>query len=131
LLLDGYDVNIYIIKSGSCYSIFSFMCKFCRPLFVILSFFFPFDHCVFCFSSIYGFLLPFWYLQILPMNNHMLLFMPTFRLKTGGKLMCSGRVSRSCFTSGIHVLRHQFSTKQVNKTLTLQSWFLYKYLPVA
>jgi hypothetical protein len=24
-------------KWGSCYSIFSFMCKFCRPLFVILS----------------------------------------------------------------------------------------------
>jgi len=40
-------------------------------------------------------------------------------LKTGGKLMCSGRVSRSCFTSGIHVLRHQFSTEQVNKTLSV------------
>jgi hypothetical protein len=42
---------------GSCYSIFSFMCMFCR---CCLSFFF--DHCVVC-PSIYGFYLPLWYLQ--------------------------------------------------------------------
>ena len=37
---------------GSCYSIFSFICVFCRSLFVLLYFFF-FGHCVFCSSSIY------------------------------------------------------------------------------
>ena len=42
----------------SCYSIFSFMCMICRSLFVLLSFFFYFDHCVVCSSSIYGFWLP-------------------------------------------------------------------------
>jgi hypothetical protein len=47
---------------GSCYSIFSFMCMFCRSLFVLLYFFF--GHCVVC-SSIYGFWLPLWYLQTL------------------------------------------------------------------
>jgi len=35
----------------------SFMCRFCRSLFVLL--------CVFCSSSIYGFWLPLWYLQAL------------------------------------------------------------------
>ena len=62
---------------GSCYSIFSFICMFCRSLFVLLFFFFwplcclfffdirilttplvSFGHCVVCSSSIYGFWLP-------------------------------------------------------------------------
>ena len=38
---------------GSCYSIFSFMCMFCRSLFVLLS------------SSIYGLWLLLWYFQTL------------------------------------------------------------------
>ena len=51
----------------SCYSIFSFMCMFCRLLFVLLSkiLSFSFGHCVVCSSSIYGFWLPLWYLQTL------------------------------------------------------------------
>ena len=44
---------------GSCHSIFSFMCMFCRSLFVFCSF--SFDHCVVCSSLIYGFWLPLWY----------------------------------------------------------------------
>jgi hypothetical protein len=38
---------------GSFYSIFSFMCMFCRSLFVLS--YFSFGHCVVCPSSIYGF----------------------------------------------------------------------------
>ena len=41
-----------------CYSIFSFMCMFCRSLFVLCTF--SFGHCVICSSSIYGFWLPLW-----------------------------------------------------------------------
>ena len=48
---------------GSFYSIFSFMCMFCRSLFVLS--YFSFGHCVVCPSSIYGFWLPLWYLQAL------------------------------------------------------------------
>jgi len=40
-------------SGGSCYSIFSFICMFCRSLFVLL--YFSFGHCVVCSSSIYGF----------------------------------------------------------------------------
>jgi hypothetical protein len=47
----------------SCYSIFSFMCMFCRSMFVLL--YFLFGHCVVCSSSNYGFWLPLWYLQTL------------------------------------------------------------------
>jgi hypothetical protein len=46
---------------GSCYSIFSFICMFCRSLFVILYFFF--GHCIDSSSSIYDFCLSLWYLQ--------------------------------------------------------------------
>ena len=47
-----------------CYSIFSFMCMFCRSLFVLCAF--SFGHCVIYSSSIYGFWLPlFDYLQTL------------------------------------------------------------------
>jgi hypothetical protein len=48
---------------GSCYSIFSFMCMFCRSLFVLLYLFFC--HCIVYSSSIYGFWFPIWYLQTL------------------------------------------------------------------
>jgi hypothetical protein len=41
-----------------CYSIFSFMCMFCRSLFALFSF--SFGHCVICSSSIYEFWLPLW-----------------------------------------------------------------------
>ena len=55
-------------EGGSYYSIFSSICMFCRSLFVLL--YFSFGHCVVCFSSIYGFCLPFWYLQtLLPFDN--------------------------------------------------------------
>ena len=47
-----------------CNSIFSFICMFCRSLFVLSSLFFSFS-CVVCSSSIYGFWLPLWYLQTL------------------------------------------------------------------
>ena len=40
-----------------CFSIFSFMCLFCRSWFVLCTF--SFGHCVIC-SSIYGFWLPIW-----------------------------------------------------------------------
>jgi hypothetical protein len=78
---------------GSCYSIFSFICMFCRSLFVLLYFFFwplcflfffdirilyvcfvdrclsfctfSFGRCVDYSYSIYGFWLPLWYLQII------------------------------------------------------------------
>ena len=71
-------------KSDMNYSIFSFMCMISKSLFVPLSFiswslccllFFylrilitplvSFSHCVVCYSSIYGFWLPLWYLQTL------------------------------------------------------------------
>jgi hypothetical protein len=41
-----------------CYPIFSFMCMFCRSLFVLCTF--SFGHCVIYSSSIYGFWLPLW-----------------------------------------------------------------------
>ena len=44
-------VSLYIFLRGSCYSIFSFICMFCRSLFVLL-YFFSFGHCVVCSSSI-------------------------------------------------------------------------------
>ena len=47
----------------SLYSIFSFMCMFCRSLFVICTF--SFGNCVVCSSSIYGLWLSLWYLQAL------------------------------------------------------------------
>ena len=46
---------------GSCYSIFSFICMFCRSLFVLLYFFF--GHCIGSSSSIYDICLSLWYLQ--------------------------------------------------------------------
>ena len=46
-----------------CYSIFSFICMFCRSLFVLLCFLFWSLVC--SSSSIYGFWLPLWYLQTL------------------------------------------------------------------
>jgi hypothetical protein len=70
---------------GSCYSIFSFICMFCRSLFVLLSFFFwplyclffdwrllitsnvSFGHCIVC-SSIDGFWLPLWYLLVIVLS---------------------------------------------------------------
>ena len=42
---------------GSCYSIFSFICMFCRSLFVLL--YFCLGQCVVCSSSIYRFWYPF------------------------------------------------------------------------
>jgi hypothetical protein len=53
---------------GSCYSIFSFMCMFCRSLFVLLSFFLWPSCCLF-FFDIYWFWLPLWYLQTLLIKN--------------------------------------------------------------
>jgi hypothetical protein len=46
---------------SSYFSIFSFMCMFYRSLVVLLYLFFC--QCVVCFSSIYGFWLPLWYIQ--------------------------------------------------------------------
>ena len=46
---------------GSFYLIFSFICMFCRSLFVLLYFFF--GHCIGSSSSIYDFCLSLWYLQ--------------------------------------------------------------------
>ena len=45
------------------YSIFSFMCMYCRALFVFCTF--SFVHCAVHSFSIYGFWLPLWYLQTL------------------------------------------------------------------
>ena len=45
----------------------SFICVFCRSLFVLL--FFSFGRCVVCSSSIYGFWLPLWYIQTLLCHN--------------------------------------------------------------
>jgi hypothetical protein len=75
---------------GSCYSIFSFICMFCRSLFVLLCFFFwplcclffsnirilitplvSFGHCAVCSSSIYGFWLPLWYLLAIVLSVHL------------------------------------------------------------
>ena len=55
---------------GSCYSIFRFICMFCRALFVLLYFFL--SHCVVCSSTIYGFIdYPFGICQtLLPWNVH-------------------------------------------------------------
>ena len=55
----------------SCYSIFSFMCIFCRSLFFLLSF--SFIHCAVCPSSIYDFWLPLWYLQTPLMTTYMVI----------------------------------------------------------
>ena len=48
---------------GSCYSIFSFICMFCRSLFVLLYFFFWPLCCLFFFDI--RFLIALWYLQTL------------------------------------------------------------------
>jgi len=50
------------------YSILSFMCMFCRSLFVL-------DHCVVCSSSKYGFWSSIWYLQTLYMSVCILLLL--------------------------------------------------------
>ena len=50
-------------KWNSFYSIFSWMCMFCRSLFVLLII--SFGHCVVSPSSIYAFWLPLWYIQTL------------------------------------------------------------------
>ena len=51
---------------GSCYLIFSFICMFCRLLFVLLYFFFQPLCCLFFFDiRILIFLIPLWYLQTL------------------------------------------------------------------
>jgi hypothetical protein len=53
---------------SSCYSIFSFMCMFCRSLFALL--YLCFGHCVVWPSSIYAFWLPFWYLETLLIKDY-------------------------------------------------------------
>ena len=58
---------------------FSFICMFCRSLFVFLYFFFLFGHCYVCSSSIYGFWLPLWYLQTLLTLRHIFLQIRSFR----------------------------------------------------
>ena len=63
LTLPEHPSSSPVILVGLCYSIFSFMCMFCRLLFILLHF--PFGHCVVCSSSIYGLWLPLWYLQTL------------------------------------------------------------------
>jgi hypothetical protein len=71
---------------------------------------FSFGHCVVCSSSIYGFCLPLWYLQPL----RILFF------KNIWEIMCLGRVSSSCSTSGnvhrvryhINIGRHSWSTER-------------------
>jgi hypothetical protein len=55
--------GVFFGGGGSSYSIFSFICMFCWSFFVLCTF--SFGHCVVCSSSIYGFWLPFWYLQTL------------------------------------------------------------------
>ena len=79
--IDIEAIFFIFLKWGSCYSIFSFMCMFCRSSFGPLFFFFwplyclfffdirilitpvvSFGHCVVCSSSIYGFWLPLCYL---------------------------------------------------------------------
>ena len=56
---DFFNYIVQCIWWGSCYSIFSFMCMFCRSLFVLLFFvFFVFGHFVVC-PSICGFWLHF------------------------------------------------------------------------
>jgi hypothetical protein len=60
-------VSLYIFFRGSYYSIFSFICMFCRSLFVLL-YFFSFGHCVVCSSSIYRFWLPLWYLVFIVLS---------------------------------------------------------------
>jgi hypothetical protein len=52
------------VLCGSCYSIFNFMCMFCRLLFVLLYFFF-WPLYVVCFSWMNRFWLNLWYLQTL------------------------------------------------------------------
>jgi len=47
-----YSPVVWVGDACSCFSIFSFMCMFCRSLFALLSFFF--GHCVFCRSLIYA-----------------------------------------------------------------------------
>jgi hypothetical protein len=49
-----------VVWWGSCYSIFSLMRN---ALSIVVVGPYTFGHCVVCPSSIYGFLLPFWYLQ--------------------------------------------------------------------
>ena len=52
------------IQLGSCYSIFSFICMFCRSLFVLLYFFFWPLRCLF-FFDIWILITSLWYLQAL------------------------------------------------------------------
>ena len=69
---------------GLCYSIFSFICMFCRSLFVLCII--SFGHCVLCSSSIYGFQLPLWYLQtLLNVHKENVSFKKIFRLKKKSK----------------------------------------------
>jgi hypothetical protein len=60
-------VSLYIFFRGSYYSIFSFICMFCRSLFVLL-YFFSFGHCDVCSSSICGFWVPFGILKLFLAN---------------------------------------------------------------
>jgi hypothetical protein len=55
------SVPRYLVKWGSCYLIFRFVCMFCRWLVVL----FLLTIVLSCPSSIYGFWLPLWYLQTL------------------------------------------------------------------
>jgi hypothetical protein len=61
----GFNRNIIEVMTlpNTCYSNFSFICIFCRSLFILL-YFFSFGHCVF-YSSIYGFGLPLLYHTLL------------------------------------------------------------------
>jgi hypothetical protein len=83
--------------------IFCFICMFCRSLLFFCTF--SFGHCVVCSSSIYGFWLPFWYLQTLlvPNVSSILVFSIIDYTRTtptpGGEPMCSIMVSSSCLLS--------------------------------
>jgi hypothetical protein len=66
---------------GSCYSIFSFMCMFCRPLFVLL--YSSFGNCAVCSSTLYEFWLPpfdifklflYWFLELFRPHSIFLFF---------------------------------------------------------
>ena len=64
-------------SGGSCYSIFSFMCMFCRSLFVLLPFFFWTLCCLFFFDKRIH--ITVWYLQtLLNLYSDMLIFIGFF-----------------------------------------------------
>ena len=76
------------VSGGSCYSIFSFMCRFCRSFFALL----PFSFWTLCYLFFFDMriLITLWYLQtLLNLYSDVLLFIEVFFWGGGFRLFFS------------------------------------------